>query len=312
MRETLVKGVSAYFKSPQWCDFMTSHLVRKTGEEVYHIHLYVDTSVHPDSMNVILDRYFTIIGRPYDREPHPQSARPGIACIHGIHSVGCPHWEMIFRFNPGVVLEEMPLDAPESEHGNNLLSWDRACMNSFMADIPLKVVGPREDEIIREYFRSRHWKQLLAHVLDDNVTHVHPNLEISFDPKILEIYATQALREIGWSVEKVVPCIFDMKNLTKNKTVAPDDPVRQYKYMGKINYILGHPEKMFDFAWLYNPDVVIRPAVRGWAHDTPGFDVWYMTNYEKFVGESPYVRLEPEEIDRIVESFRKDNPFIGI
>ena len=103
-----------------------------------------------------------------------------------------------------------------------------------------------------------------------------------------------------------------IKNLTKNKTVAPDDPVRQYKYMGKINYILGNPEKMFDFAWLYNPDVVIRPAVRGWAHDMPGFDVWYMTNYEKFVGQSPYVRLEPEEIARIVESFRSDNPFIGI
>jgi hypothetical protein len=310
MRDKLVSGVTSYFQSEQWRDFIINHLIRKTGEEVYHVHLYVDTSIHPQSINILLDNYFAIIGRPYARSPHPQAQRPGIASIHGIHQHGCPHWEMIFRFNPHVVLEAMPKDAEESEHGQNLLSWDRACMNDFFKDISFKIVGPREETLIKNYFLSRHWKQVLSNVLDDSVSHFHPNLEISFDPKIFEIFATQAMERVGWTVEKVVPSIFDIKNLTKNKIVAEDDPVRQYKYIGKICYILGFPEKMFDFAWLYNPDVVICPAVRGWCFNTPGFDVWKITNYDKFIAQNSYISLTDEEITTITQSFY-GNEFTG-
>jgi hypothetical protein len=294
MRDNLINEIISYFCGEQWKDFINNHLIRKKGEEVYHVHLYVDTSIHPDSMNRILDNYFSVIGFPYARSPHPQAQRPGIASIHGIHSHGCPHWEMIFRFNSKVVLEAMPETAPEAEHGQNLLSWDRTCMNDFVKNVPFKVVGPREEATIKQYFLSRHWKHVLTNVMDDSISHFHPNLEISFDPKIFEIFATQALERIGWTVEKVIPSIFDIKNLTKNRVVAEDDPIRQYKYIGKICYILGYPEKMFDFAWLYNPDVVIRPATHAWCFETPGFDVWRVENYDKFISQSSY--LESTEI----------------
>ncbi|RGY98423.1 hypothetical protein [Clostridium sp. AM58-1XD] len=312
MREHLVKGVSDYFRGRQWCDFMEHHLIRNYGEEVYHAHLYVDTSIHPDSMYSIIPAYFEAVNRPLDRSMHAQSPRNQLGCIHGIHPTGCPHWEMIFRFNEDAVLEAMPESAPESEHGKNVLSWDRECMNQFTNDIPFKVVGPREEEAIRTYFNSWHWKKALQYVADDSVTHVHPNFEISFDPKILEIYAIEAMRKIGWTVERAVPCVFDIEGLIRKKKLTEDDPIRSYRYMGKICFTLGHPEKMFDFAWLFNPEVTIRPAQRAWISETPGFDVFYKDNYDEVIAGFPYIRLTEDEIREVIKTFYQSNPFAEI
>jgi hypothetical protein len=301
MRNELVKGAADYFNGPHWDDFMANHLLREKGEEVYHIHLYVDTKLHPKTLEQLIDRYFNILNRPLDRSMDPQQQRKNVASVHGIHPVGCPHWEMIFRFNEHTILGPMPTDSPESEHGKNILSWDRACMNEFMTKIPFKVAGPREDAIIKEYFSSKHWKDTLAYVVDPGVTHVHPNIEISFNPKIFEIYACQAMKEIGWVVDKVVPCIFDMKTCVRDKNLPPDDP--RNTYAGKINFNLGHPEKMFDYAWMFNPNVVIRPAQQEWIFDTPGFDVWKMTNYDAFLAANNYVELTKEEINAVVSAF---------
>lgn len=120
MRDYLVKGISGFFKGRYWGEFMERHLVRREGEEVYHAHLYVDTCIHPDSMYAILPAYFESIGRPLDRSMHAQSPRSRLGCIHGIHPVGCPHWEFIFRYNKETVLERCQRMRPRR-------SRDRIC-----------------------------------------------------------------------------------------------------------------------------------------------------------------------------------------
>lgn len=307
MRDNLVTGVVEYFRGPHWTDFMENHLIREYGEEVYHVHIYVDTMLHPESLSKLIDMYFKAIGRPLARGMDPQQQRKGVASIHGIHSIGCPHWEMIFRFNAGAVLGPMPTDCPEAEHGSNLLSWDRACIDDFLGQFRFRTVGPREDKVIQDYFLSKHWKDTLAVVMDPTVTHVHPNVEISFDPKILEIYMRQAMAKVGWTVDKAIPCIFDMKTCVRDKHLAEDDP--RNRYIGKIGFLMGHPEKQFDIAWIFNPDVTIRPAEQEWIFDTPGFDVWRMKNYDAFLAENPYVTLSADEIAEIGKSFRDGNRF---
>ena len=308
MREDLVKGVVEYFHGEQWRDFMANHLVREGGEEVYHVHLYVDTFLHSESLSKLIDLYFKAINRPLDRSMDPQQQRKGVASIHGIHPVGCPHWEMIFRFNQNTILGPMPTDAEEAEHGHNLLSWDRTCINEFVTKFPFQAVGPREEKRIQEYFSSKHWKDTISYVLDPTVTHVHPNVEISFDPKILEIYMRLEMAKIGWVVDKAIPCIFDMKTCVKDKGFAPDD--RRNAYIGKIGFLMGHPEKQFDVAWMFNPDVTICPAQETWISDTVGFDVWRMSNYDAFLAANPYVKLTNEEISAVAQTFKVDNPYV--
>ena len=169
-RNELVQGVIDYFRSSaQWTDFMENHLLKRDGEEVYHTHMYNDASIHPDSLTTLVERYFDAINRPLTRSTHPTAQRPGVAAVHGIHPIDCPHFEMIFRFNPDVALTEMPKDAPEAEHGHNLLSWDRGCVNELMMKVPFQVVGPREHKRIRDYFKTRHWKESLEYILDPTV-----------------------------------------------------------------------------------------------------------------------------------------------
>lgn len=308
MREELVNGIIDYFKGPHWTDFMENHLVREYGEEVYHVHIYVDTMLHPESLSQLIDLYFKSINRPLTRSMDPQQQREGVASIHGIHSLGCPHWEMIFRFNKDTVLGPMPTDCKEAEHGRNLLSWDRTEINEFQRKFPFKAVGPREDAEIQEYFLSKHWKDTLTIIMDPTVTHVHPNVEINFDPKVLELYMRQAFAKIGWTVEKTIPCIFDMKTCVRDKHLAENDP--RNAYVGKIGFLLGHPEKQFDVAWLFNPDVTIRPAQEPCISDTPGFDVWRMKNYDAFLDANPYAKLTQDEIAAVAAWFNRNKKYV--
>ncbi|MDR1520404.1 MAG: hypothetical protein LBU23_09730 [Planctomycetota bacterium] len=308
-RKQLIQGIIDYFHSPQWTEFMRNRLLKKDGEEVYHIHMYNDTSVHPKSLTAIVEKYFDAINRPLTRSTHPTAQRPGVAAVHGIHPMDCPHFEMIFRFNPDVSLAEMPIDVPEAEHGQNLLSWDRGEINDWVMKIPFQAVGPREDRRIRDYFKTRHWKDSLEYIIDPNVIHYHPNFEINFDPGILQLHVLREFERIGWTVDKVIPCLFDMKSLNTHAGLADDDP--RNNYVAQLKFNLGWPyQKMFDIPWMYNPGVTIRPAVREWIFDTIGYDVWHMSAYDDFISASPYIELEKDEIRTIADSFYKDNPYI--
>lgn len=308
LREEIVKGVAGYFNGAHWADCMRNHMVRQYGDEVYHVHVYVDTCIHPESLEKVIAAYFKAINRPLMRSMDPQQQREGVASIHGIHPLGCPHWELIFRFNAETVLGPMPVDCKEAEHGKNLLSWDREEINEFQQKFPFKAVGQREEKQIQEYFLTKHWKDMLSIIVDPTVTHVHPNFEISFDPKILELFVRSEFAKIGWTVDKTIPCIFDMKTCVRNKHLPDDDP--RNAYVGKIGFLLGHPEKQFDIAWMFNPDVTIQPAQQSWVFDTPGFDVWRMKNYDSFLEANPYVKLTDEEVDAVIENLVIDPAFV--
>ncbi|MGE4283557.1 MAG: hypothetical protein AB7G87_07505 [Clostridia bacterium] len=285
-KKDYVQGIIDYFNGEQWTSFMNDHLTHE-DEEVYHAHVYFDSSVHPKSLHPIMHAYFKAKGMPLDRIIDPQSPKVKVGGLHGIHPFGQQHFDWFFRFNADVVLASMPADIKEAEHGHNLLSWGKKYQDEFMSQFTFKTVGPREAKEIRDYFLSKHWKETLAFTVNPEVTHAHSNVEISFDPKIMELYASEALAKIGWTVEKVVPCVYDVNGT----------------YTGKIVYLLGYPEKMFDICWKFNPDVTVRPAQEGWIFDTPGFDIWYYHMYNKVIEEGDFYELTQEEIDQVIASF---------
>jgi hypothetical protein len=92
-----------------------------------------------------------------------------------------------------------------------------------------------------------------------------------------------------------------MKTCVRDKNLPPDDP--RNTYAGKINFNLGHPEKMFDIAWMFNPRITIQPAQQEWIFDTPGFDVWRMTNYDAFLAANKYIELTKEEVKAAISAF---------
>jgi hypothetical protein len=284
-----VEGVTEFFKSEFWNDFVDNHL-RHKDEVVYHAHIYVDTCIHPDSMHPITYAYWKSKGLPLDRVIDPQSPKEHVGALHGIHPIGLPGFDYFFRYNKDVVIGPMPTNVPESEQGHNKLSWGKRYQDEFVKQFDFKVVGEEEDAQIRAYFYTKHWKETITNVMNPQIMHCHANFEINFDPKIFEIYTRYALAEIGWRVEKVVPCVYLVRG----------------KYTGKNVFLVGCPEKVFDTCWKYNADVVLRPAEEPWIYDRdPGFDNWYRPQLDAVLDADDFYRLTDGEVAEVITSFKK-------
>ena len=63
-----------------------------------HVLGYVHTSIHPDSLEEILRRYFSRRGWPIVRPINRLRPRPGILDIHGIEPEGKVHFELLWVY----------------------------------------------------------------------------------------------------------------------------------------------------------------------------------------------------------------------
>jgi len=162
-------------------------------------------------------------------------------------------------------------------------------MDNFLKKFDFKTVGPKEEREIYNYFQSSHWKKCLRLVEDPRSTHIHANVEINFHPWILKMFAMEALREIGWKMDHVIPCVYHIPT----------------GYQGKIVFLTAYPEEVWDIAWGYNPDVVIRPAKNNFAgfppeDGDPAFDVWTKSYLDELLGRNEYESLTDEQIEEIL------------
>lgn len=283
-----VQGVIEFFKSDFWNNFITNHL-RHPDEMVYHAHIYIDTCVHPDSMHPIMYAFWKSRGTPCDRCIDPQSPKPKVAALHGIHPIGYPPFDYFFRFNKDVVVGPMPPEIPEAEKGKNQLSWGKKYQDDFVKQFEYKVVGPEEDKIIRDYFCSKHWKETIENVMNPTIMHCHANFYLNFDAKILELYVRQELAKIGWRVEHAVPSVYDVRG----------------QYTGKVIYLVGHPEKVFDTCWRYDPNIVLKHAEDTWIFGKDeGFDNWYRPMYDEIIDGNDFYKMTDAEIGEVIASFK--------
>jgi hypothetical protein len=67
---------------------------------------------------------------------------------------------------------------------------------------------------------------------------------------------------------------------------------------------MTYPEEVWDIAWKFNPNVVIRPSQETFIFDTahPGYDISITEMLEEVLSKDPYIPLNDEEIDKIIHS----------
>ncbi len=288
-----VKGVVNYFKSDQWQELM--RMLTQTEEEIYHIHMYWENRIDAQSLRNLMERYFPRKGLTLDRKIDLTSPKPGVAGLHSVHphdperSLYIPAVDMYWRYNPDVVLE--PASNDKGEDGKNLIGWGKTYMDNYYKQFDFKCVGPKEEREIAKYFQSAHWKKLLRFVESGLYTHVHANLEINFDPWILETVTIGVLKELGWKMDHVIPCVY----------IAVGGG-----YTGKIVFLTGYPEEVWDFGWYYNPDVVIRPATIEFSGFPPedgdiSYDVWTKKYLYELLARDKYESLTDGQIEEILD-----------
>ncbi len=284
MRKDLVNGVLDYLKSDHWNDFLAS-LQQDEDNKVWHAHIYAYSSIHPESMNEVLEGYFRKQGRELIRGIDFLTPGPGVGALHNVHPKGLPHFDLFFRYNSDATFE--PMDKEQAESGKNVLIWDKAFMDEFYKKFEFQAVGPYEEQQIRDYFKSRHWKTALNLIMNPDVIHLHINLRLGVDPKILELIARDALREQGWTIDYVVPNVFNV----------------QGEYTGKLVLIGTHPETIYDFGWKFDPNVIIEPDYEVWNVEDapPGFDWCLTSQFNALIAKDNYIKLTDEEIKSIVD-----------
>lgn len=289
-RSALVSTIANYFQSDHWHNFLDFH-VSNPDEEIWHSHLYLNTSIYPDSLVPIVEGYFAAKGHELVRcidflTPKPES---NLGALHNIHPKGLPHFDLFFRFNQDVILEPMPVEL--AEQGQNALSWGKRYMDEFYSRFAFQAMGPTEEKELDDYFTSRHWKDTLNLILEPDIIHLHCNLRLGIDPKILELKAREAFTQQGWTLDKVVPNVFQV----------------QGEYRGKLVFLGRHPELVYDLGWQFDPNVIIAPSYEPWARDDvqPGFDLCFTSEFKDLIAENPYIQLDASEINDVIAQFHK-------
>ena len=281
-----------YFKSDQWQELM--HMLTQQEEEIYHIHMYWENRIEAQSLIRLMESYFAKKGTSLDRKIDLTSPKPGVAGLHNVHphdperSLYIPAVDMYWIYNPNVIME--PASPANGEKGKNLVGWGKKYMDNYYKQFDFKCVGPREEKEILKYLHSAHWKKTVRLVESGLYTHVHANLEINFDPWILKTLTIDVLKEMGWKVDHVIPCVYIGVN---------------NDYQGKIVFLTAHPEEVWDFGWWYNPDVVIRPATLEFSGYPPedgdiSFDVWTKKYLYELLARDKYETLTDEQIEEVI------------
>ncbi len=246
-----------------------------------HIHSYVETSVHPDSLEAIMKRYLERMGRPSTRKIDHMAPKAGVGSLHGVEPLGSPHFDYQWVFNKDVGLKAM--DGGES--GCNLLVWNRWYINQFYAQFPFRLVASKEEKVLEEYFKSDHFLKGLEYPVKLTTNHFHINVHSSVHPDWIQKYAEEAFAREGIKIFYTCPNVYmaDGKN-----------------YRGKLVFMCKDPEVVFDIGWKFETAPVIEPAMEPWIFkDNPGYDVWTSDMLAQ-VMDAPYVTLSKEEIDEVL------------
>jgi len=282
-RKALLAEVKSYFaESDHWRRLCSAML--EPDPQGTHIHAYVDTSVHPDSLEAVMAGYFERLGWPSARKIDHMAPKAGMGSLHGVEPKGKPHFDFQWFFNKDVGLRA----CEGGESGCNLLVWNRWYINHFYKQFPFRDVGPKEEKALEEYFKSEHFLKGLEFPVMSTTNHMHINVHSSVHPDAIQKHAEAALAREGFQIFYTCPNVYMVGG----------------KYRGKLVFMGRKPEVVFDIGWLFTPSVVIEPAWEPWIFDaTPGYDVW-TTAMLADVMNADYVRLTEEEIREVLNGCR--------
>ncbi|KHJ56002.1 hypothetical protein LA66_05135 [Aureimonas altamirensis] len=277
----VVETVAAYFRSAHWNEVMEA--LQIDSEPVYHLHAYIETQIHPMSLEEIVKGYFARIGRPVHRKieifTSGQVADSG--SIHGIEPQGLPHFDLLWKYSPDALIKP-------AARADNVEWWGASYMKEFYARYPFVTeMTPDAQKQVDAYFAGPAWARYCDLNEHRDVVHIHANVETSLHPDLILKPALAAMKKRGWDIHEVVPVAFQMRG----------------QMHGKLVFIADKPEKIFDIAWCFNPTVALIPSTRYWlTTEDPTYDARTMAELPLLLKRDPYRLLSLAEVEAVVEA----------
>lgn len=282
-RTTLLKEVTEYFvDSDHWHRLCGA--LPDPDPQGSHLHAYVETSVHPDSLEAIMVAYFERLGWPSSRKIDHMSPKPTMGSLHGIEPEGKLHFDFNWFFR-----DEVGLRAKDGgESGCNLLVWNRWYIHQFYRQFPFRKAGVVEEEALETYFKSDHFRKGLEYPVLPTTNHMHINVHTSLHPDLIQRHAEAVFPREGFRIFYTCPNVYLVDGI----------------YRGKLVFMGQEPEVVFDIGWEFRPESMIEPAIEPWIfEDEPGYDVWTSAMLAEVMDEE-YVRLTDGEIAQVLAACR--------
>jgi hypothetical protein len=275
----LVETIAAYFRSEHWLKVV--EVLSITAEPIYHAHAYIETQIHPLSLEEIVKGYFDKIGRPVHRKieifTSGQVADSG--SIHGIEPHGMPHFDLLWKYSKTALIEPAKRD-------HNVEYWGQSYMDQFYTKFPFKTeLDAQEQAELEGYFETAAFQKYCELNEHPDVVHIHANVETSAHPDLIRTAALKAMAKRGWDIEEAVPVAFQMRG----------------QMHGKIVFIGNTPEKIFDIACSFNPAITLIPSTRYWlTTENPTYDARTMHELPLLLKRDPYLQLSLREIEAVI------------
>jgi hypothetical protein len=287
-RKQLIDETTEYFRSTQWREVVQAVQERDTN----HMHVYVDSYLHPyQAFAPLVLGYFEARGWEAYRPYKQMTNKPGHAALYSIDLRDKANFEIYIRLNQGAILAPMPPDL--AERNANVRVWTDRYVRRFQDQFSWRHVSAAEEREVIEFFRTgKHWQRTLEYVVDPDVVHVHCNIETSVRPELIRRHAMDDLRARGWKFMHAIHSVFTRKGGLDT---------------GKIIILGLEPERTYDIAWYYNPDIVIQPNTQdaGMVGDAGTGNEYYVVRVSSGERELPkhaFHTLTSEEIAKILKN----------
>lgn len=288
IREDVLQSIKRYFETEQWNTLQDR--VDNDPINTLHAHIFVDTMLHPDTFSDVLKVYYKVMGREIDRTIDMQPSNVGHNMLHGVHPTGSFHYDVAWRYNNGEAISPMPQAFVKEK--NNLQIWDEQDIEQFFSQYQFIQPEGEAKVQLEQHFESKHWEETCEYVEHPNMAHFHANVEMSVHPDALRDEALKAIEKQGWKLQKVLHCIFS--------------PTSDW-ITGKVVFMLHEPEVMWDIAWKFNKNVVIRPStVPFMMQDRTEFDIRYKEKMEYYTDQGEdFIVLNDIELKRLKTLFEE-------
>jgi hypothetical protein len=236
------RRIVEYFHSDHWLNVQQ---ILQRGEKVYHMHVHIDSILHPASLARIVEAYYVKKGYTLQRRIRILPQGYGVTNIYNIHiRQDMAHFEIMIRYNPEVVIEPAPLHLIRAK--GIIEYWDEDFMNKFYSGFKFSPMTPEAEKALTTFFSSDAWKENWLFMTNPSNLHCHGLVETSLHPIDILAYGRKSLEDMGWKLAKAVSVAFGLGGHDQ----------------GKLVFLLSSPQIFLELQWFYNQRVAIQPGVK--------------------------------------------------
>jgi hypothetical protein len=261
-------------------EFWNESLARFDDPDVTFHESRFETGLDPTALEYLFRELLRRRGADIRNVGH--AAHKELAWIK-FYSVGSPVFNVVWHHQPGTILA--PYE-PEP-----FATWRHSDIAGYLDTFAPRLPGPQDVQAVTAYLESDHWHQeMLDKIEDPDIEHFHLYLETDLDPRVVEVFIREALRQAG--VTSNVPPFF----------LANPGHERPGMWVGQA----PDGRTSWEVVLYHVPGSTLRAATIGEEERAYGGDGWTIEHYKSHVDRYEWNRLTLNEAEAVLERVPAD------